>query len=230
MMAILSWVGRVPKVGFLDATVVHTVAVGTKEKPLPTRCPDFLDRLTATLSTLRRPGPAQLRQALVDLAAEPDDLAPLAGDPGIYPYGRKPLYSANGVEAIVMNWAAGRECSPHDHGRSFGWIHVVSGTILHRLHTLDQDDIPVSFATRTEPTGTVMFAPRGAVHSMGNLTGEPTLTLHLYAPPIQAMKVWDLERCAMCVVSDDCGAWWPEDQRQRLQEIKLHRTAAGVAS
>ena len=167
---------------------------------------------------------------MVDLAADPDVLSPFAGDPGTYPYGRRPLYSANGVEAIVMNWAADRQCAPHDHGRSFGWIHVVSGQINHVLHTLDQDDFPVAFATRTEPTGTLMFAPRGAIHSMGNLTGGPTLTLHLYAPPIQEMRVWDLERCAMCVVSDDCGAWWPDDQRQRLREIKLERAPVEVGS
>lgn len=167
---------------------------------------------------------------MVDLAADPAVLSPFAGDPGTYPYGRRPLYSANGVEAIVMNWAADRQCAPHDHGRSFGWIHVVSGQINHVLHTLDQDDFPVAFATRTEPTGTLMFAPRGAIHSMGNLTGGPTLTLHLYAPPIQEMRVWDLERCAMCVVSDDCGAWWPDDQRQRLREIKLERAPVEVGS
>ena len=201
--------------------------------PSTDRCPDFLQHLRGTLDAMRRPTPADLRQAMTDLAARPEALQPHLGDPGIYPYGRKPLHSANGVEAIVMNWAAGRECAPHDHGRSFGWIHVVSGTIRHTLYTLDQDDVPVSFATRAEPTGTVMFAPRGAIHSMGNLTGEPTVTLHLYAPHVQGMKVWDLERCAMCVVAEDCGAWWPPEQRHRLREITLHRSdpaAAGVAS
>ncbi len=50
------------------------------------------------------------------------------------------------------------------------------------------------------------------------------LTLHLYAPPISGMKVYDLEKCAACVVSDDCGAWWPEDQKQRLKVIQLNQT------
>ena len=35
------------------------------------------------------------------------------------------------------------------------------------------------------------------------------------------MKVYDLKRCAACVVSDDCGAWWPREQRQLLQELQL---------
>ncbi|WP_367136070.1 cysteine dioxygenase family protein [Saccharothrix sp. HUAS TT1] len=183
----------------------------------------FLDAVQEKLGNLRRPDPAQLKQATLDLNADLDALTPHLGEPGIYPYGRKPLFSNGVVEAIVMNWAADRECAPHDHGRSFGWIQVVSGTIDHRLYTLDQDDIPTPFAERVENTGSFMFAPRGAVHSMGNRNGDVTVTLHVYAPPIAGMVVYDLEKCAACVVADDCGAWWPEDQRQRLREIKLSR-------
>lgn len=51
------------------------------------------------------------------------------------------------------------------------------------------------------------------------------ITLHLYAPPITGMKVYDLEKCAACVVSDDCGAWWPDDLRQQVKEIKLKSAA-----
>ena len=58
--------------------------------------------------------------------------------------------------------------------------------------------------------------------------GEKGLvTLHLYSPPISGMKVYDLEKCAACLVSDDCGAWWPEEQRQKIKEIRLNKQEDG---
>lgn len=123
-----------------------------------------------------------------------------------------------------MNWANHRECAPHDHGSSYGWINIITGESTHMLHTLDQDDVPVPYLRRTEKAGFRFFAPRGMIHQMGNMTDDMLVTLHVYSMPITGMKVYDLERCAACVVSDDCGAWWPEDQRQRLREIKLRRT------
>ncbi|KAF0825367.1 Cysteine dioxygenase Dlit [Cytobacillus firmus] len=50
--------------------------------------------------------------------------------------------------------------------------------------------------------------------------GKPCYTASLF-PPITGMKVYDLEKCAACVVSEDCGAWWPEEQRQKVREIQL---------
>ncbi|MEU7277909.1 cysteine dioxygenase family protein [Streptomyces sp. NPDC045431] len=173
---------------------------------------------------MRRPGPHELREAWESIDASLDEVLPYAGDPGVYPYGRKKLYATGDIEILAMNWASHRPCAPHDHGHSFGWINVMAGTVRHTLYTLDQDDIPVSFLTRDEPCGSRYFAPRGMIHSMENPTDDLTVTLHLYAPPITGMRVYDLERCAACVVSDDCGAWWPDEQRQLVREIKLSRT------
>jgi cysteine dioxygenase len=181
----------------------------------------FSDAVVKRFGKLRRPSPDQLKEALTDLHADESELLPHLGEPGIYPYGRKPVFASDHVEVIAMNWAVGRECAPHDHGRSFGWIQVVCGTIEHTLHTLDQDDRPVAFGHRREPEGTVMFAPRNAVHSMANGHDGRTVTLHVYAPPIDGMVVYDLQRCLACVVANDCGAWWPVEQRQRLRVMRL---------
>lgn len=136
------------------------------------------------------------------------------------------IFSTPEIEVLVMNWAARRECAPHDHGASFGWVHVMAGTVTHTLFTLDRDGIPVPFGSRLEHAGSRYFAPRSLVHSMGNPQDDLTVTVHVYCPPITGMKVCDLSRCAACVVSDDCGAWWPDDQRQLVREIKLARSDA----
>jgi cysteine dioxygenase len=184
----------------------------------------LVDVIAERFARLRKPTPKQLRQALVDVSADEHTLEPHLGEPGVYPYGRMPLFVSDDVEVIAMNWATGRKCSPHDHGESFGWIQVVCGGLSHVLYTLDKDDRPVEFASRYEASGTVMFSARGAVHSMGNPGKCKMVTLHAYAPPIDGMTVYDLERCARCVVSNDCGAWWPAEQRQLLRIIKTGDT------
>lgn len=50
------------------------------------------------------------------------------------------------------------------------------------------------------------------------------VTLHVYSPPIKGMMVYDIEACAACVVSDDCGAWWPDELKQKVREYKLQKS------
>jgi hypothetical protein len=52
---------------------------------------------------------------------------------------------------------------------------------------------------------------------MANATAHPLVTLHCYFPPIHCMEVFDLSAARAAVVTDDCGAWWPE----RGQLVKL---------
>lgn len=178
-------------------------------------------RIAAEFGPLTQPGPDELARAWTATAPTLSEVMEYAGDPGRYPYGRKKLFATDDVEVIVMNWAGGRDCAPHDHGSSFGWVHVLAGEVRHTLYTLDQNDIPRPYHTRTERCDTRYFAARSMVHSMGNPTDQLTVTVHVYAPPITGMKVYDLEKCSACVVSDDCGAWWPADQRQVVQILKL---------
>jgi cysteine dioxygenase len=183
----------------------------------------FVDVIAERFAQLRKPTPQQLRQALVDISADEHALKPHLGEPGIYPYGRKPLFVSDDVEVIVMHWAAGRRCAPHDHGRSFGWIQVVCGSLSHVFYKLDEDGVPVALSSRHEESGTMIFAARGMVHDMGNAQECKMITLHAYAPPIDGMIVYDLERCASCVVANDCGAWWPAEQRQLLRMVRTHK-------
>lgn len=172
---------------------------------------DGLTGARELFSAIRAPTPAMLHDALMALQVDIDALEEIAGPAGSFPYGRKVLFSNSTVELLVMNWAPLQECAPHDHGMSFGWIKILDGTARHRLYTLDHRDTPAAYLERTEHTGHAYFAPRGQVHQMGNGGSGRLLTLHLYAPPISGMQVYDLERCRACTVSDDCGAWWPAE-------------------
>lgn len=178
-------------------------------------------KLHRALSGIHLPSPDELNDVAAQLEFDLDEILPHTGDPGIFPYQRKLLLKTEDVEVLVMNWAVDQKCSPHDHGRSFGVIKVLTGEIEHDLYTLDQTDVPRKYFTRRELGGSSYFAARGMIHVMGNASSGQAITLHIYSPPIEGMKVYDLHRCLVCTVSDDCGAWWPDQQRQQLEVLKI---------
>ncbi|MCX7570294.1 cysteine dioxygenase family protein [Tumebacillus sp. DT12] len=189
---------------------------------------DFTRRMEESFGHLIKPNAKELREAIERLDVTMEDLHPYITDFGPYPYGRKMIYKSDDVEMLVMNWSNHMDCAPHDHGSSMGWVSVLEGESTHILYDLDEDGVPVEKVTRLEATGTHVYAGEKMIHAMGNHSDGSLVTVHVYSPPITGMKVYDLEKCAVCIVSDDCGAWWPEHDRQILQEIKL-RNASELA-
>ncbi|QSS98624.1 cysteine dioxygenase family protein [Pontibacillus sp. ALD_SL1] len=181
---------------------------------------EWKDRLENVLGTLKSPSKEDLRHALSQLNTKVEDVEEQLRDPEGKPYYRKVLFHNKEVELLVMNWS-NLECAPHDHGNSYGWIHVLNGTTKHTIFEVEDGRIPRALFEEHKEKGQFLFAPVKGVHTMRDDKGSGLITLHLYAPPIKDMMVYDLEACAACVVSEDCGAWWPQDLRQRVKELKL---------
>ncbi|MYL34514.1 hypothetical protein GLW08_13390 [Pontibacillus yanchengensis] len=178
------------------------------------------DRMNNILGDLQSPSSEEVRAALLALNVSLKDLQEYLDTAGPKPYYRKLLYQNEQVELLVMNWSE-LECAPHDHGHSYGWIQVIRGTSENTIYEVNGNQIPEELFSMNESERSVFFAPKKGVHKMKGTSDAGLVTLHLYAPPITGMKVYDLETCAACVVSDDCGAWWPDEQRQKVREIKL---------
>ncbi|TDQ39800.1 cysteine dioxygenase [Aureibacillus halotolerans] len=183
----------------------------------------FMERLNDIFSALpAHPCPSTLKDALERLAPTTAEVLPYATAPEGHPYGRRILYCSATVEVMLMHWSPTQACAPHDHGDSLGWIYIVNGQSQHTLFTSEPGILPKILKVKVEDTGDYLFAPRKKVHQMASASkNAPLLTLHVYAPPIKNMKVYDLKKCAVCTVAAECGAWWPEEQRQKLAEIKL---------
>ncbi|NGP44000.1 hypothetical protein G4V62_03190 [Bacillaceae bacterium SIJ1] len=184
--------------------------------------PEKLEKRFSSLP--QKPSANELKCALDDLSLSAEEVLPYANSPNGKPYGRKVLYQSPFIEVILMQWSKEQACAPHDHGDSFGWIYILSGASEHTLFKEQNGYVPEATITRIEKTGDYVFTPRKKIHQMASFQKEtPLLTLHVYTPPIQNMKVYDLNKCAACTVSSDCGAWWPEEQRQKLRELKLQK-------
>ncbi|WP_078393156.1 cysteine dioxygenase [Shouchella patagoniensis] len=178
----------------------------------------FTKRIHQVLGSLKSPNMTELRDAILSLDAKMKDVSPYLMQDEHKPYYRQLLFQSKEVELLVMNWS-NLDCAPHDHGNSFGWIQVVSNDCQNTVYKTNDDGIPQELFTQTHRNGKLFLAPRKGIHKMKGRKG--LVTLHLYAPPITGMKVYDLQKCAACVVADDCGAWWPEEQRQKIREYQL---------
>ncbi|OLS34866.1 cysteine dioxygenase family protein [Bacillus sp. MRMR6] len=179
-------------------------------------------KISKVLDILKNPSKAELKDALLQLNLTVDELADLPEPTDGKPYNRKLLYKNNDVEMLVMNWSD-LECAPHDHGSSHGWIQVLSGTSINSVYEVSEDGLPTQLFHQYQHQGKTFYAPKKAVHKMKALNNTDMVTLHLYSPPISGMMVYDLEKCAACIVSNDCGAWWPDEQYQKVKEIQLKR-------
>ncbi|WP_406687597.1 cysteine dioxygenase [Rossellomorea vietnamensis] len=178
------------------------------------------ERIKNRLDELTHPSTKELKEVLQSLNIRLEDLQPYLESPEGKPYFRKLLYQNEAVELLVMNWSD-MECAPHDHGDSKGWIQVMDGTSVNTIFEVKDNHLPHEIFHREYREGSFFFAPKKGVHKMRKGSEGSLVTLHLYSPPIQGMMVYDLEKCAACVVSDECGAWWPEDMREKVKDIQL---------
>lgn len=145
-----------------------------------------------------------------------DTLSGYLVEPGCNPYGRRIVFQNEHIELIVMNWGSHAASLPHDHGQSEGWVRVLGGSVLHGRYE-DEDGELRQVAEQRIDAGTIFHAPRGLVHHMASATARPTVTLHCYYPPIHGMEVFDFAAERAAIVSDDCGAWWPESDNQIVE-------------
>lgn len=183
-------------------------------------CMSLSEQVKPILDKLNSPTKLELREALLALDINLDELKPLLQSAEDKPYYRKLLYQNDEIELLVMNWS-GIECAPHNHGHSYGWIQVVNGTAINTVYEVKENQMPKELFSQYQGEGRIFFAPKKGVHKMNSAEGTSLVTLHLYSPPIKEMMVYDLKTCAACIVSDDCGAWWPEHLRQKVREIQL---------
>lgn len=182
---------------------------------------DYLQRVERQFHQLVSPTPEDLRHALVTLHSTLDDLTPFLRSDHGKPYYRRLLFQNTEVELLIMNWSQ-IACAPHDHGQSYGWIQVINGTTNNTVYQCQDGFLPEALFSQDKQQGSVFFAPKSGIHHMKS-SDDTLVTLHLYSPPIKNMKVYDLDQCAACIVSEDCGAWWPEDQRQKIKDIQLKK-------
>jgi len=165
--------------------------------------------------------------ALVGLLGELD---PLASEPeGGAPYSRLVLHRSAGAEVMIARWRPSARCAPHDHGGSSGSVIVLAGSFDEQRYAFEADRL-VTLGESVPRTASELysFGP-SVVHAMGAGVGGG-LTLHVYAPPPERMRVFDLEREEILDLVGDFGAWVPDGDhpRRSFAEAATSVTVPGV--
>jgi len=125
-----------------------------------------------------------VRAALAEAAADPALLAPAQHGGAADAY-RRHLLAADphGRYAIAaLVWMPGQASPVHAHQTWCGYV-VLKGALAESLYDWD-DAQQCARETRTHPraSGAVSFvrAGRGAIHRLGNASGSPAISLHIY--------------------------------------------------
>lgn len=188
---------------------------------------NLTERLLAELEATPELTPRSTERVLKSLRPTLSDVAPYLTEPLDKPYGRELLFATDAFEVLVMTWAFESACLPHNHGDAFGWVFVVQGVAINELYEREGTGRVRFVRDLVVAEGKLCFAPRFVVHAMRNPSPDTRLiTLHVYSPRIERMEVFDVERDCSCIVRDDCGAWWPEDDQ--MLELRMAPTATEI--
>lgn len=102
------------------------------------------------------------------------------------------LHADHDHEVWLLSWLPGQGTGLHDHGGSSGVFTVVSG----ELHERSLIVTPLRRAGARErvlrPGTTRVFGPT-YVHEVTNMGTEPAVSVHVYAPRLTAMTMYDAD-------------------------------------
>lgn len=137
-------------------------------------------------------------------------------DPGDKPYGRNMILNNGKVEIVFLSWGPDQICDVHDHGESCGIVKVIKGNISNIIYSPDKETGEPKHQQEEYVVDDVFIeVPKDCWHQMKNNLDEFTYTLHVYAPPIEDMQVFNQEKKQLITVDDDCGAWLSEPKKYK---------------
>jgi predicted metal-dependent enzyme (double-stranded beta helix superfamily) len=115
-------------------------------------------------------------------------------------------------EAWLLTWLPGQSTGLHDHGGSVGAFTVLRGVLEESTMPPARSRGPAALVHRTLPAGRVRAFGADLVHDVANPagTGEPAVSLHVYAPALETMRhfVLDDEGQVQVVSLERAGADW----------------------
>ncbi|MBC7741195.1 MAG: cysteine dioxygenase family protein [Bdellovibrionaceae bacterium] len=134
------------------------------------------------------------------------------------PYGRKILFKSPEIEVMLAKWSYQASASPHNHGFSKGLIWFVQGDFSERHFIFSEGELKSSGEPVQFKEGSVAQVVSNDIHSCCPV--KDGVSLHIYSPAIQKMKVWDLKNRETLTVADECGAWIPKDLKLIANRVK----------
>lgn len=118
-----------------------------------------------------------------------DMVLPNAREPDEFPYGRTVIHRNDCFEVIVVHLPPNTETFIHDHGNSYGCAVIVEGRLENRIYVFGHDGLALQRETAHRQDSILAF-PKGVIHQLANASGERTVSLHIYAPPLRDARTY----------------------------------------
>jgi predicted metal-dependent enzyme (double-stranded beta helix superfamily) len=100
--------------------------------------------------------------------------------------GSAPTFPA--YDAWLIAWGSTSVLQLHDHGGSFGVVHVVEGELV-ETYTDRRSRNPLR--SRLVAAGDTLEVPSTCIHEVWNTHADPALSVHVYSPPLTTMTFYD---------------------------------------
>ncbi len=161
----------------------------------------------------------QLRHALKALQKEPS-LAELDAPDNMNPYNRVLLKETDNLAISLVCWAPGMSSAPHDHDESYCSMKVLKGCLSNVFCKVKNNKLS-NLKQSIHNSGDILSIKARQIHIIANLSEEPSYSLHLYAKPIQKMKVYNPDQNCYYIVPDGHGAWLPRNKNSIIDKCKI---------
>ena len=125
--------------------------------------------------------PKRAAELVAEANIEAEDLMPFAdfNHPIEDCYGRHLVHETDQYEVMVMSWNPGDYSSIHNHGYTQWGVVQVFGNTHHFTYHIKDETLCFS-KKEIIPSGSIVKVNNALIHQMGNTSGAPYLTLHVY--------------------------------------------------
>jgi cysteine dioxygenase len=98
-------------------------------------------------------------------------------------------------ELLCLCWRSGQRSRIHDHHQSNCAVRVLKGVMTNTEYELLPSGHIKAIGSADLTPGAVITQARSNIHQVGNLqpAGEELVTLHVYSPPLNYMKVFSID-------------------------------------
>jgi cysteine dioxygenase len=168
-----------------------------------------LEQLKSRLSSLtRKPSLSDLNSWLSSLVVDWKDLDCHVSFKEAN-YARHSVVRTEQAEILMICWRPGQRTPIHDHDGSYGTVRVLRGVMWETIFGMDPECGLRYRSGREWLSGeTTAGADVRDIHQIGNpdVSGQELITLHLYAPPLKSLNVYQLgERDSVFTPSVDAA-------------------------
>lgn len=126
------------------------------------------------------------------------------------------LFESSFFEVALIYWYPNSACIPHDHGGKEGAIYVLSGCLDHSIYEYKNAKLHLLHQLQANE-GCELYTSPSMIHSVNSLDAFPSISLHVYALPINRMRLFYEPTQTIITVKGSTTATFPQDPSNILE-------------